>query len=369
MSNLSVALISTVRGWHGGEEQCRLLARGLRERGHTCHILARRSEAFGQRMREEGFDVVEFAGRGMNLGGLRTLRRALRLLRPDILHCNDSHAVTAGALAAIGLRIPARIASRRVMFEIRSPARYRRFCQRVVCSSQAIARICSEHQIPAGMLRVVHDGVEPARVRAGDRHRGRQSLGWNEKQTLVLTVASLTPPKGHSTLIDALPAVIARRPDVRLVLAGDGETGAALRRQVLRRGMESHVRFLGYRHDVPDLIAACDLFVLPSHSEGFGTSLIDAMLAGRPIVATTAGGIPECLGEDAGWLVSPCSATALSSAIVEALDSTDEPARRIDRARQRAERLFTADRMVEGVLGVYRELAEKVSGTFSARRH
>lgn len=357
MSNLSVALISTVRGWHGGEEQCRLLAIGLRARGHNCRIFGRRDEAFGRRMRAEGFDVVEFSGRGLHAGGLLTLRRALRGFRPDVLHCNDSHAVTAGALASWGLDIPGRVASRRVLFAIRWPVRYRRFCHRVVCSSEAIAHACSASRIPAAMLRVVHDGVEAARMRTGNRDRGRGAVRVGPGQTLLLTVASLTEPKGHSTLVDALPAVIQRHPHVLLALAGDGETRPALEQQVARLGIKSHVRFLGYREDVPDLIAGCDLFVLPSHSEGFGTSLVDAMLAGRPIVATSVGGIPECLGEDAGWPVPPRSAAALAAGILEALESSAEQARRIVQAGQRAERLFTADRMVDGVLAVYRELA------------
>ena len=140
------------------------------------------------------------------------------------------------------------------------------------------------------------------------------------------------------------------------------------RRQARRLGIDSHVRFLGYRKDVPDLIMAADLFVLPSHLEGLCTSLIDVMCAGRPIVATTAGGIPDLVGlgdADAGplaWLVPPRDPSALAKAIQEALASAEQRAVRQRRAQQRAVRTFTANHMVEATLAVYRAvLAERSS--------
>ncbi len=162
------------------------------------------------------------------------------------------------------------------------------------------------------MLRVVHDGVDPARVRAGDRGRGRRSLALTDDQALLLTVAKLTDHKGHRFLLDALPAVIQKVPNVVVALAGDGELRETLQQQAEQLGVASHVRFLGYRDDVPDLIQAADLFVLPSHMEGLCSTLIDVMLAGCPIVTTTAGGIPDLVGgesatEPVAWTVPPRS--------------------------------------------------------------
>ena len=149
-----------------------------------------------------------------------------------------------------------------------SPRAYRWFCDRVACVSQAVRQVCLAGGLPETMLRVVHDGVDPARAAAGDRRRGRQSLGLTDGQLLLLCAARLTDHKGHRYLLEALPAVIRQFPDVVLALAGDGELDETLRRQAEQLGVLPHVRFLGFRHDVPDLIHAADLFVLPSHWKG-----------------------------------------------------------------------------------------------------
>jgi glycosyltransferase involved in cell wall biosynthesis len=122
------------------------------------------------------------------------------------------------------------------------------------------------------------------------------------------------------------------------------------------------VRFLGYRDDVPDLLKAADLFVMPSLSEGMCSSLVDAMFARTPIVTTAAGGIAEVVGkspdsaESVARIVPERDPGALAAAIVTALDARESLGPMVDRALARAERLFTADRMVEETLAVYREL-------------
>jgi glycosyltransferase involved in cell wall biosynthesis len=210
-------------------------------------------------------------------------------------------------------------------------------------------------------LRVVHDGVAAARARSGNRDRGRARLGLRDDELLLLTVAKLTDHKGHGYLLDAMPGVLERYPGVCLALAGDGELADSLRARARALGIERNVRFLGFRHDVPDLLHASDLFVLPSRMEGLCTSIIDAMLAGRPLVTTTAGGIPDLVidenspGEPLGWSVPPEDAGALTTAILEALGDGAERASRAARARQRAERMFLADHMVTGTVQVYRE--------------
>jgi len=359
---LTVALVSTEAQWHGGEEQARLLADGLRQRGHRVAILARRGGAFAGRMAAEGHALLPFGGSGRSPAAIWRVRRALRQLRPDVLHANDGHALTAAGLASLGLGIPARVASRRVVFPIRHALRYRAFCGRLICVSRRVAEVCLQSGIPPRLVCVVHDGVDPQRIASGDRGRGRRTLGASDADRVLLTVAKLTDAKGHRFLLDAMPAVLAQRPEARLFLAGDGELADPLRKQAEKLGIQSAVHFLGYRNDVHDLIHAADLFVFPSHMEGMGSTLIDAMLAGAPIVTTTAGGIPDVTGasepgsEPTAWTVPACDSGALAAAILQALQSPDQCATLAQRARRRAEQLFTAERMVEATLEVYREV-------------
>lgn len=362
VGTLSVVLVSTQRKWFGGEEQARLLAAGLRDSGHKCSILARRGGAFAERMADEGFEVATFLGNGRNLSGLWQIRRHLSRVRPDVLHYNDPHAVSSAGLASLGLGIRARVAARRVDFGVRFAVRYRRLCDRVICVSREVARVCREGGIPSQLLRVVNDGVDPARVRSGSRQQGRRALGLHDKQFLLLTVAKLSDHKGHKFLLQALPTVLEKRPEVRAALAGDGELAHELKKQAKQLGIDSRVRFLGYRRDAPDLIRAADLFVFPSHMEGLGSTLIDAMLAGPAIVTTTAGGIPDLTGSDdsdsepVAWTVPPRDPQALAKAILHAVESPKECAMLQKQARRRAEQLFTAVRMIEATVSVYREL-------------
>jgi glycosyltransferase involved in cell wall biosynthesis len=363
-TSTKVVLASTRPNWYGGEEQLRLLAEGLRSRGHEVRLLARRGGIFAERMKAGGFTVFEFSGHGLSPAALWGIRGYLRRFRPHVLHYNDSHALTGAGLAAAGLPIAARVVARRVDFPLHSARQYCWFADRVLCVSRAVAGVCRDGGIPAAMLRVVHDGVDPARARSGDRQRGRRALALADDDVLLLTVAKLTDHKGHRFLLDALPAVIQRFPRLTVAFAGDGELRESLQQQAARLGLLSRVRFLGYRDDVPDLIHAADVFVLPSHMEGLCTTLIDVMLAGRTIVTTTAGGIPDLVGPNdadggpAAWLAPPRDPPALAEAIVRALSSPEQAAAMRQRARLRAERLFTADRMVEATLAVYREVLE-----------
>ena len=358
--SLRVVLVSTQRAWHGGEDQARLLAEGLRQRGHECHVLARAGGQFGRRMAEAGFDV-SYMPRGMMPGSWMRMRAWVRRWNPHVIHFNDGHAVTRGGVALWGIKQPVRVAARRVDFPLRSSLVYRWMCDRVVCVSRAVADVCRHSGVPDCQLRVVHDGVSPQRAQGGDRERGRACLGIEDDQPLLLTVAKLTDHKGHRFLIDAMPSVIERYPRVCLALAGDGELTESLRERTRQLGIGSNVRFLGFRRDVPDLLQAADLFVLPSRMEGLCTSIIDAMLAGRPLVATTAGGIPDLIASDdphtppMAWSVPPEDSGALAAAMIEALGDPPRRVARATRARQRAEEMFLAEHMVDATLRVYRE--------------
>jgi len=359
---LTVALAVTSRLWGGAEQQAALLARGLREGGHSCHIFASRGSPFATRLAAEGFPVATFLGTGRDLVSLWWIRRHLRRLRPDVLHMNDPHALTSAGLASLGLAIPARVAARHSCFPIHYASRYGQLCDRVICVIGAVAEVCRRDGIPAEMLRVVHCGSDDRMLCSGSRQRGRDSLGLSDDQPLLLTVALLNPCKGHAFLLDALPPVIRRHPRLCLALAGDGETAAALQAQARRLRIDAHVRFLGYRHDIADLLRAADLFVMPSLTEGFCSVLIEAMLAGLPMVTTAVGGIPEVVGSDGStadpiaWTVPAGDSQALSAAILEALASPQNRSQRGLRGRQRALAQFTASRLVERTLGVYREL-------------
>jgi len=319
-------------------------------------------------MEAEGFEVTRFRGNGRSPASWWQTRAALRRVRPEVLHYNDPHAITSAGLASVGLGIGARVAVRHVCFPIRSVFRYRAFCDRVVCVSHAVAEACRRSGIPAAAIRVVHGGIDPEAWQRGDRVRARESLGLDDRRTVLLAVAQLVECKGHAVLLEAMASIVDKRPEAQLLLAGEGPLRTALEGRARELGIDSRVRFLGHRRDVADLLAAADLCVLPSLSEALGVALMEAMLAGCPVVTTTAGGIPDLTGGDdpqkepVAWSVPPSDARAMAEAILHALDQPALRKDRVERARRRVLGQFTADRMVEATIGVYCEILEARSG-------
>ncbi|MFY7953240.1 MAG: glycosyltransferase, partial [Armatimonadaceae bacterium] len=178
------------------------------------------------------------------------------------------------------------------------------------------------------------------------RDQARKLLGWDAQSTVVLAVARLSAEKG----IDLL-APLANRSNVRVVVAGDGP---------LRGKLETmNIEFLGARNDVPLLMAAADIVVVPSRSEGLGLVAIEAAAAGRPVVATRTGGLPEVVEDQwTGLLVPPDNPEAIVDAVESLRVNPDLCARLGDRARQRALRCFSRESMWHATDRVYKRILQ-----------
>ncbi len=198
---------------------------------------------------------------------------------------------------------------------------------------------------------------DPRAACAESRAQARAALGWDDAP-VVLAVGSLTDVKNHSGLLAGWPAVRARAPGARVVLAGDGPLRAGLQAaaDALPRGAAV---LLGERHDVPRLLAAADVFVLPSRSEGLSLSLIEAHGAGRPSVACAVGGNGEVLLDgETGRLVPAGDGAALAEALAGLLADPALRARQGAAARARYVSAFTHAAMVARYVGLYRELRD-----------
>jgi glycosyltransferase involved in cell wall biosynthesis len=223
----------------------------------------------------------------------------------------------------------------------------------VVGVSRGVLHVLRAGGIPDERLRLVYEGVPDRQPEPGGRAVLEQ-LGVPPDAPLIGNVAALTDHKDHGTLLSAASQVLAGRPDARFVILGEGELEAALRARAQELGIGQQVVFAGFRGDLDRLIPCFDVFCLSSHMEGLGTSLLDAMAFGRPIVATAVGGIPEAVEDGrSGQLVPARNATALAQALVRLLG--DERLRKeMGRAGRRIyEARFTAERMVEATLDAY----------------
>lgn len=199
----------------------------------------------------------------------------------------------------------------------------------------------------------IHNGV-PERNPPPDPDGLLAAAGLLGYRPLVVAAGRLVREKGLDTLIHAVPAVAREFPRVAVAIAGDGPEAGKLRRLALDCGVADRTVFVGFRHDARDLMTVADVIVLPSRSDGLPLTLLEAMLSGKPVVATQVGGIPEAVVDGVtGMLVRPEDPLALARAIAAVCRDRDLARSLGERARMRAMKLFGAPRMVAATEKVY----------------
>jgi glycosyltransferase involved in cell wall biosynthesis len=354
----SVLHVDTAASWRGGQNQVLLTATGMAARGHAVAVACRRGGPLAGRLASVGLPAHELPFRGdLWPPAVVALATLLRRTRPRALVLHDPHAVSAGLVAARLSARPLLVAVRRVDFPLRSflsRAKYAA-CDRVVVVSRAIGAVVEAGGIVPSRLRLVYEGV-PDRAPLPGGTAALAELGVPEGVPVIGNVAALTGHKDHATLVEALAIARPRCPEARLVILGVGELQGELEALVRARGLVDRVVFAGFREDLDRILPAFSLFCLSSRLEGLGTSLLDAMALGLPVVATAAGGIPEAVEDGvSGRVVPPRDPKALAAALVDVLGD-DERRRAYGAAgRRRFLERFTADRMVEGTLRVLEE--------------
>ncbi len=365
---LTVAHVTGETGFSGGEVQVFLLMEGLRKRGHRNVLLCPGGSRSEGEARRRGLEVHAIRTRNeWSPRNVSIIRRRLAACVPDLVHLHTGRANWLGGLAAWRLGLPAlttRRMDRPVKRNLRTRFIYGRAVQRAVAISPTVHAQLVASGVPRSITRLVPSAVDPDAIfpRRG-RDATRRRLGLGADATCLLSVASLVRRKGVDVLIGALARL--GRDGLRplLCVAGEGAERSALERQAIAAGLEEGVRFLGERDDVPDLLAACDVFVLPSRREGLGVAALEAMALGRPVVATRVGGLGTAVVHGrTGLLVAPDDAAELAAALATLIR---DPVLRERLGRDgplRVDEGFRADQMVEAYERIYREVIDEVGG-------
>ena len=233
----------------------------------------------------------------------------------------------------------------------------------VITVSQAQRRTYERIGISPQRLTTVPNGIRSRGPGLG-RLAARAALGLDPQQLVVLTVGRLTVQKGQRYLIDAVPALAARFPDLAVVVLGHGHLHEQLRAQAAGLGVADRVHLPGHRTDARMLLDAADVFVLPSRQEGMPLAALEAMDAGLPVVATRVIGTTEVVADGAtGLLVPPEDSAALAEAVGQLLADPALRERYGQAGRQRYREHFTSRRMAAQTLGVYEQVLQAVTGT------
>jgi glycosyltransferase involved in cell wall biosynthesis len=359
---LEIAHVTGESGFSGGEVQVFLLMEGLRKRGHRNLLICPPESASAREAQHRGFEIrcARMRSDASLLGALR-IRAHLRACRPDLVHLHTGRADWLGGLAAWQLGLPA-ITTRRMDRRVgRSPRKrflYRRVVRRAVAISPAVRKRLIRGGVAPETTRIIPSAVDPEALQpSAGRSATRAREGLAEDTPCLLVLASLVARKGIDVLLDALARLDAHAAPPVLWIAGEGPERDALERRARGLGLAQRVRFLGRRSDAGDLLAACDIFVLPSRLEGLGVAALEAMAAARPVVASAVGGLGEAVEhERTGLLVPPEDPEALAAALARLLEDPALCKRLGDAGPARVREGYSAERMVEAYDALYAEV-------------
>lgn len=300
-----------------------------------------------------------------DLGALLRLRRLLGHRRVSLVHTHSSVDSWLGGLAARSRGLPV-VRSRHVSIRIGHALAYR-LAHRVLTSGEAVRRLLVEAGVPAGRVVSIPPGVDPARFHPGvSGHAVRAEFGL--AGPVVGLVANVRGSKGHDVFLAAAREVLDALPAARFLVVGDGVGFDEVRRRVAAMDLERRVIMTGFRRDIPEVMAALDVLVLPSlRSEATAQVIAQALAVGTPVVATTVGGSPELIRDgETGRLVPPGDAHALAQAVL-ALLRDPAHARALARAGQALVRArYTLDTVMAETTAVYRQLLAGVTAADKA---
>jgi glycosyltransferase involved in cell wall biosynthesis len=283
------------------------------------------------------------------------LGRLARTTDAALIHANGSRAMIYGGLAG-------RSAGRPAIWHVRiaesDGAVDRALCALatgVIATSRAVAR---RFPWAPRKIRLIPNGVDLVRFTPRPPSGALGAvLGVPPSAPVALSVGRFVAEKGYGCLLDAAARIERTKPGVHWILVGDGELKGELGAHARRLGLESRVHFTGWRDDIPDVLALCDVFVCPSENEGFGRVLIEAMAMAKAVVATAVGGIPEIVLDGATGILVPSGApAALADAVRAVLDDPARASRLGAAGRARAESTFSLAAHVDAVERVYAEV-------------
>jgi len=293
---------------------------------------------------------------GIDLKFIFRLARALRDRDIDLLHVHNNTAFFYGAIAAkiaCVKRVVYTEHGRTQKLPLKTRLLHgllsRSVHKTVVVSDYLKDLLVKDEWFPKNRVELIPNGISNAPYTIEyDRNALRNDLGVNRDSKLVGIVARLDPIKNHSLLLRSMKTVVEKEPKARLLIVGDGPLKEKLQRETKEMNLEDSVLFTGERQDVPKILKSLDIFVLCSISEGMSLTLIEAMAAGLPIIATDVGGNPKLIrSEENGMLVPSDDSNALSKAILNLLSNNDKANSLGQNARTRYESKYCLDKMVE----------------------
>jgi glycosyltransferase involved in cell wall biosynthesis len=355
MKPLRILHSESSNGWGGQEHRTFKEMLALRERGHTLELVCVPGARLGERLGAEGFTIHTTPMRsGMDVSAVARIRQLLKERRFDVLNTHSGRDSLLGGAAARLAGTPLIVRTRHLALAITSRATYTWLPHKVVAVSQSVRRYLVSEGVPENDVVTIYTGIAkpPSVSRAASTLRAELGLG--ENAVIAGTVAILRDKKGHADLIRIAKPLIQQRPNLHFVFAGDGPLFDEIRASVQDNGLADHIHMLGLRRDIPNVLAGFDLFVLPTHQEALGTSFIEAMAAGLPVIGTAVDGVPEVIDDGVNGLLVPAhDDRALAAALLRLADAPDDRRRMGDAGLRITQTRFSVDTMANEMAAFY----------------
>ncbi|HNQ11866.1 MAG TPA: glycosyltransferase family 4 protein [Bacteroidia bacterium] len=303
-NKLNILQISTPSDWRGGEQQAFYLLDELKQMNVATEMLCPQHSIMQHRCEEKNFSTHTFGRKGvLGINIARAIQTLCKKNKYDIIHTHDSHAHSAAVIAAAWFKIKSRIVvSRRVDFAV-SDSIFSKWkynhpqIEKIICVSNAIKQITKPAIQNKKRLEVVYSGIDIQQFNSYSKGKLRKEFSIGDDTKIVVNTSALVDHKDYHTFVNAANLIKEKIQDVKFFIIGEGPMEESIKKYIDFHQSAEFIHLTGFRKDVKELLMDADVFMMSSKTEGLGTSLLDAMAAHIPVVATRAGGIPEIIEE------------------------------------------------------------------------
>ncbi len=364
---MSLFQIDAGKEWRGGQRQSLFLAKELKRRGLPFFFIVQPESPLHQKACEAELPVLPFKMRNeFDLPAILRLAWAMKRKKCLLVHFHDAHSAAVGSVAASLAKVPFRIITRRVDFPLKknyfSRRKYMKNVDAIIAISEGVKKVLVEGGVDPENVEVISSGIDFSSFEEDSsaltsKDYLRREFSFAVDDYLVGIVAHLADHKGHQYLIQATKILKQQAPKIKTIIVGEGPLSMELNRQAKELDVEDIIFFLGFRKDIPKILSSLDLFVLSSHLEGMGSSILDAMASRLPVVATKVGGIPEVvIHGETGLLVPPRDPSALARAILMLYSNKTLASRLGQKGYELVHRKFSAEAMADKVVRLYEKI-------------
>ena len=353
---MNVLFLNSCRTWGGGEVSLIQIVDSLMSRGHNVTVACRRDSALHHRMKDSASNLVPIRfGGDFDPFTIFGLVRLIVGRKIDVVCVHTEKELRIGGLASLIAAVPV-IVSREVDFPLKDTFINRLFYGKVasvvIANSYATKNtlLISAPWLRGEKIHVVWKGVDARRFMLPPSGSLREEFHIGDEDSLIGFVGRLDEQKGLMTLLEAMALLVERHRNATLVLAGDGNLRASVQEFLRNRNLDRHAYLAGFREDIPEFLRGIDFLVMPSNWEGFGYAAVEAMAAGKAVVASHVSSLPEIVDDRrTGLLVPPRSPELLADAMATLVDNPHLRNSMGKAGARKVENVFTLSTMVANV--------------------